>query len=611
MEVVFVCGIAGMIHKQKTYDEQKAAAEKIIRTIKHRGPDEDGVYCNEEVMLVHTRLAVIDIENGKQPMCCKSNGQEYALVYNGELYNTEEIRNELLNLGWQFNGHSDTEVVLKAYIEWKEHCLDKFNGIFAFAVWESGAKKLFTARDRMGVKPFFYYEKNGAFYFSSEIKGLLCHDEIEPVIDSQSIAEIMLLGPGRTAGYGVFKGVKELPMGWCGYFQNETFSCHQYWDLQSDIFTDSFEVTVEKTRMLVTDAIKRQTISDVPLCCFLSGGLDSSAICSIASRQIKNLHTFSVEYQDNEKYFKASKFQPNSDDVYINEMSKYLGSTHHHIVIDTPQLVEALYSAVDARDLPGMADIDSSLLLFCKEVKKFSTVALSGECADEVFGGYPWYRDKDIRSINGFPWSQSTAYRTSLIKDNILLDINPTDYVYNKYLHTTQKVGEVNCSPLEKRMKEMMRLNLEWFMQVLLDRKDRMSMNCGLEVRVPFCDYRIVEYLYNVPWEFKDYKGREKGLLRHALEGFLPDSILWRKKSPYPKTHNPSYENFCAQRLKEIIENPSSPLLDIVKKSECEKLIDGTTPQVQWYGQLMSNPQIMAYLIQTDYWLKKYKIKII
>ncbi len=606
-----MCGIAGMIHKYKTLEEQNSIARKIIGKIKHRGPDEDGIYCDKGAMLLHARLSVIDIENGKQPMCQKRHNQEYALVYNGELYNTDEIRKELYDKGWSFDGHSDTEVVLKSYIQWGENCVDKFNGIFAFAVWESGAKRLFVARDRMGVKPFFYTIKDGAFYFSSEIKGLLCFDEIEAQADSQSIAEIMLIGPARTAGYGVFKGVKELQMGECGCFENGKLNIKKYWDVKAAEHTDNFEQTVEKVRYLVTDAIKRQTISDVPICCFLSGGLDSSAICSIANSNIHNLNTFSVEYRDNEKYFKKSKFQPNSDDEYINEMSEYLGTTHHHIVIDTPQLGEALYDAVDARDLPGMADIDSSLLLFCKEVKKFSTVALSGECADEIFGGYPWYRDKDIRMINGFPWSQSTAYRASLVKDDILQDINPSQYVYERYRQTTQKVGETTCSPLEKRMKEMMRLNLEWFMQTLLDRKDRCSMNCGLEVRVPFCDYRIVEYLYNVPWEYKDYNGREKGLLRYALEGYLPEHVLWRKKSPYPKTHNPSYKKWCADRLREITENANSPLLDIVKKSEIEKLINGEVEQIHWYGQLMSNPQIMAYLIQTNYWLEKYRVKLV
>ena len=265
--------------------------------------------------------------------------------------------------------------------------------------------------------------------------------------------------------------------------------------------------------------------------------------------------------------------------------------------------------AVDARDLPGMADVDSSLLLFCKEIKKHCTVALSGECADEIFGGYPWYRDKDIRAINGFPWSQTTSYRKSFIKDNVKLP-DAGNFVYSKYKDTIINTSKIDkLSPLESRMKEMMKLNLDWFMQTLLDRKDRMSMYNGLEVRVPFCDYRIAEYLYSVPWEYKDYNSYEKGLLRKAMEDFLPEEVLWRKKSPYPKTHNPKYLQIVSKLLKEVIENPSSPVLTFIKKSELEKLLN-TDKNEPWYGQLMTTPQTIAYFLQINYWLEKYKIII-
>ncbi|MBQ8767841.1 MAG: asparagine synthase C-terminal domain-containing protein, partial [Clostridia bacterium] len=279
------------------------------------------------------------------------------------------------------------------------------------------------------------------------------------------------------------------------------------------------------------------------------------------------------------------------------------------ITLSNKDLADALYMAVDARDLPGMSDVDSSLLLFCKEIKKHCTVALSGECADEIFGGYPWYRDKEIRAINGFPWAQSTKYRMSFLKDDIKLP-DGENYVYSRYkdtiINTSKKDG---ISPVESRMKEMMKLNLDWFMQTLLDRKDRMSMYNGLEVRVPFCDYRIAEYLYSVPWEFKDYKSYEKGLLREAVKDYLPDEILWRKKSPYPKTHNPEYLEIVSNKLSEIIENNTSPVLSFIKKEELEKLLN-TDKAIPWYGQLMTTPQTIAYFIQINYWLEKYKIII-
>lgn len=613
-----MCSIAGMINCCGVYPEDNCCVEtayKMKEALRHRGPDQSGVYVTEKAALVHNRLAVIDVEKGTQPMISKSYGGEYVIVYNGELYNTKEVRDQLIAKGFSFRTDSDTEVVLKAYICWKENCVHKFNGIFAFAVWENDTERLFAARDRIGVKPFFYTVKGDRFIFASEIKGILQSPCVKAEVDTAGIAEIMLIGPGRTPGCGVFKDIEELPPACCGFFENGRFRSYKYWDVQDVPNEDTFEQTLEKTRFLVTDSIERQLVSDVPLCTFLSGGLDSSIISSVAAsayrRQGRELHTFSVEYRDNDKYFTPNKFQPDADDEYIEEMVRYLGCKHHKVVINTPQLVDSLFRAVDARDLPAFADVDGSMLLFCKEVKKHCTVALSGECADEIFGGYPWYRDKTIRETDGFPWSQSTAYRASLLKDDILSRIDPQRFVHNKYLSTVSEVKNRRIySPLELRMREMTRLNLSWFMQTLLDRKDRMSMYSGLEVRVPFCDYRIVEYLYTVPWEFKDYKSREKGLLRKAVSDILPEKVVKRKKSPYPKTFDPAYTRAVSQLLKEVADDPSSPLLNIVKKESIEHLLT-MSETVYWYGQLMADPQIMAYLLQVNYWLKKYRVSLV
>lgn len=608
-----MCGIAGEVSFSSSVIKNKDSFLKMQKVLAPRGPDQNGIYIKDKVALIHSRLAVIDIENGIQPMWVKYGDVEYTIVYNGELYNTDEIRDELTASGHYFLSHSDTEVILKAYVQWKESCVEKFNGIFAFAIWDDREQRLFFARDRIGVKPLFYTVVNNSFIFGSEIKALLQHKYVEPIIDETSIAEIMLVGPGRTPGYGVFNNIQEVKPACYGFYSKSGIKIFKYWTLKDKGHNDTLEQTVEKVRELVFDSINRQLVSNVPVGTFLSGGLDSSIISSIASTYFKNknqnLKTFSVTYEDNDKHFKKSKFQPNSDTEYINKMVKYLDCDHYLITLNNQDLADALYNAVDARDLPGMADVDSSLLLFCKEIKKHCTVALSGECADEIFGGYPWYRDKDIRAINGFPWAQSTEYRSSFIKDDIKLP-DATEYVYSKYKDTLINTSKAEgISPLEARMKEMMKLNLDWFMQTLLDRKDRMSMYNGLEVRVPFCDYRIAEYLYSVPWEYKDYNSYEKGLLRKAVEGILPREVLWRKKSPYPKTHNPEYLNIVSQRLREIIKNDSSPLLSFIKKSELEKLLN-TERNEPWYGQLMTTPQTIAYFLQIDYWLKKYKIII-
>ncbi len=609
-----MCGIAGEVSFSNSVIKNKESFLKMQKVLEPRGPDQNGMYIRNNVALIHSRLCVIDVDNGVQPMSAKYGEHEYTIVYNGELYNTNELRDDLNSLGYKFSSHSDTEVILKAFIEWEDECVNKFNGIFAFAIWDDYNNRLFFARDRIGVKPLFYSLINNSFIFGSEIKALLEHQYIEPVIDENSIAEIMYIGPGRTPGYGVFKGINEIKPACCGFFNKSGMKIKKYWTLKDKEHADTFEQTVENVRYLVTDSIKRQLISDVPVGTFLSGGLDSSIISSVANTYFKEkgqiLKTFSVTYEENEKYFKKTKFQPNSDSEYIKKMCDYLNCEHHLITLTNEDLANALLMAVDARDLPGMSDVDSSLILFCKEIKKYCTVALSGECADEIFGGYPWYRDKDIRAINGFPWAQSTAYRKSFIKDEIKLP-NAEDYVYSKYKDTLINTSKIDgISPLESRMKEMMKLNLDWFMQTLLDRKDRMSMYNALEVRVPFCDYRIAEYLYSVPWEYKDYNSYEKGLLRKAVDGILPHEILWRKKSPYPKTHNPKYMKIVSKMLQEIIENSASPVLSFIKKSELEKLLtcDKSEP---WYGQLMTTPQTIAYFIQINYWLEKYKIRII
>lgn len=608
-----MCGIAGEVSYSHAVSKNKDSFLRMQKVLTPRGPDQNGIFITENAALVHSRLCVIDIENGKQPMSAEAGQNKYTIVYNGEIYNTDEVRKELTMNGFKFEGHSDTEVVLKSYILWKDKCVEKLNGIFAFCVWDENEKKLFFARDRMGVKPLFYTVIGDTFIFGSEIKALLAHSCTEPVIDEQSIAEIMFIGPGRTPGCGVFKGISEVKPACCGYYSKNGIKTYKYWTLKDREHNDSFEETVEKVRFLVKDAITRQLVSDVPVGTFLSGGLDSSIISSIANSYFKErsqtLKTFSVTYTDNDKYFQKSKFQPNSDTEYIKIMADYLNCEHHLITVNNLDLANALLEAVDARDLPGMADVDSSLLLFCKEIKKHCTVALSGECADEIFGGYPWYRDKEIRMINGFPWAQSTAYRKSFVKDDIKLP-EASEYVYSRYKNTLINTSKAEgISPLESRMKEIMKLNVEWFMQTLLDRKDRMSMYSALEVRVPFCDYRIAEYLYSVPWEYKDYKSYEKGLLREASKGWLPDEVLWRKKSPYPKTHNPLYLRYVSDMLKEVLADSSSPLFAFIKKDALEKLLTAHNSE-PWYGQLMTTPQTIAYFVQIAYWLRKYKIII-
>ncbi|MDR0838606.1 MAG: asparagine synthase (glutamine-hydrolyzing) [Oscillospiraceae bacterium] len=607
-----MCGIAGQIGADWGYIRSRADGyAAMLAALKRRGPDQDGIYIKDGAALIHARLAVIDVENGRQPMELEARGERFVLVYNGELYNTDELRRELAALGHAFATRSDTEVLGRAYIEWGSGCLRRLNGIFAFAVWEERAEKLFLARDRIGVKPLFYTRARGTLIFASEIPELLAHPDVEAVLDENGIAELMFLGPGRTPGCGVLRGIEELEPGYFAEYTRGGFRKQKYWELVDSDCRDSFAEAVDKTRFLVRDAIERQLVSDVPVCTLLSGGLDSSIISAVADKHLtergETLHTFSVGYRDNAKYFTPGKFQPNSDEAYIEIMNRSLGAVHHDVILDTAELVPALYEATNARGLPGMGDVDGSLLLFCREIKKRATVALSGECADEIFGGYPWYRDREIRERDGFPWAQSTARRQAMLLPEHKID--GETFTRTRYRRTLSETSVAPENAPERRMKEMVNLNFKWFMQTLLDRKDRMSMYSGLEVRVPFCDYRIAEYLYTLPWEYKDHSGFEKGLLREAVRGLLPEEVLWRKKSPYPKTHNPDYLAAVSEELRSALENADAPVLQIVKKDALEALITDTDA-APWYGQLMTAPQTIAYFLQMNYWLKKYKVRI-
>jgi asparagine synthase (glutamine-hydrolysing) len=617
--VNIVCGIAGWIDWQTNLKEQQPILEAMGETLKYRGPDASGIWTSTSAGIVHRRLIVVDPEGGAQPMVRKRGENTYVLTYNGELYNTPELRDRLMSKGYTFEGHSDTEVLLLSYMEWGEKCVDYLNGIYAFGVWSEAEQSLFLARDRMGVKPLFFTQRGSSLIFGSELKTLLAHPEVKPEIDAEGLAEIFLLGPSRTPGHGVFKGISELRPGQFLVYNRNGLRIQKYWQLESHPHVDDIDTTVAKVGELLQDAIERQLVSDVPLCTFLSGGLDSSAITAHASRVYKKngmapLHSYSIDYVDNDKYFKSSLFQPNSDAPWVKRVSEYLGTQHHYITIDTPQLTEALKRAVTARDLPGMADVDSSLYLFCCEVKKDATVAVSGECADEIFGGYPWFYKPEMLYADTFPWARSVKERMGILAPGILKNIDGEEYVRQRYLDTLAEVPILHEeSKQEKRMREMMYLNLTWFMTTLLDRKDRMSMATGLEVRVPFCDHRIVEYVWNIPWEMKYADQREKGLVRHALKGILPEDVLWRKKSPYPKTHNPAYMRTVKGWLQEILNDSSSPLLQVINQERVKEIVDsdGAAFGVPWFGQLMTSAQLFAYLIQIDTWMKEYKVTIV
>lgn len=613
-----MCGFAGFLNFKADFlyneGEYKHILDNMCKALYHRGPDENGKVLTKEYGLAHTRLSIIDIENGQQPMTAKFDNNTYRIVYNGEIYNTKEIREELIDRGWLFETTSDTEVILVGFIEFGIEIVNMLNGIFAFFVVDEKNKLAYLVRDQVGVKPLYYAEYEGTIIFSSEIKGIFEFPEIVPEIDINSLNEVLSLGPAKTYGTGVFKGIKEVKPGF--YLEmdyNDVFE-HCYWKLEAKEHTDSYEKTVEKTRYLVSDSIKRQMVSDVPIATFLSGGIDSSIVSSVCAGELgksgKKLGTFSFEFVDNEKYYKANSFQPSLDRPYVDIMIDVIKSEHRYLVCDNDRLFDNLFESVDVRDLPTMADVDSSMLYFCGLVKPYYKVVLTGECADEIFGGYPWFHKKECFEADTFPWSMDVAARKAVLKDDLLTELNMENYIKQAYKRTIDETPSlVSENKTEKRRREISYLNIKWFMQTLLDRMDRTSMYSGLEARVPFADIRIMQYLYNVPWEMKSRNGVEKSLLREAMKDYLPNEILNRKKSPYPKTYDPAYENKLAKALIEVIEDSSSPINKLVDKKKIYAFINEKKDYGKpWYGQLMAGPQMLAYLLQINYWMEKYSL---
>lgn len=609
-----MCGITGWVDWKTDLSQQLPLLDHMVKTLAHRGPDASGTWLSPggRCALGHRRLSVIDPANGAQPMQRTTGGRTYSIVYNGELYNTDELRKELERKGHRFQTRCDTEVLLVSYIEWGAACLDRLTGIFAFAVWTDEEEKLFMARDRLGVKPLFYTLMPGKLLFASEPKAILAHPEVPAEVDAEGFAEIFALGPARTPGHGVYKHMAELKPGYFAEYDRNGFRAQSYWQLESRPHPDNEADTIEKVRELVKQITESQLVSDVPVCMLLSGGLDSSALTAIARNKFQErIHTFSVDYVGNDRHFKANTFQPEADAPWIKRVSNYLGTIHHNVELTTPDIVEALKPAVLARDLPGMADVDSSLLLFCKTIKEHATVALSGEGADELFGGYPWFHRDELFRADTFPWSVSISARLSLLSPDFIEWIQPESYVAERYRQALEEVPRLPGEhPEQHKRRQLSYLNLTRFMPTLLDRKDRMSMAVGLEVRVPFCDHRLVEYVWNIPWEIKTAGGREKGVLREALRGILPDDVLFRKKSPYPKTYDPQYIASVQAGVLEILGDPNSPLRQIVDVEKAMNFarLEASQLHLPWFGQLMSGPQMLAYLIQVDYWMREYRI---
>lgn len=609
-----MCGISGWVDWEKDLTQQRSTLEAMNRTIAHRGPDAEGCWFSPHAALGNRRLFVIDPQGGKQPMLYQHQGQFYALTYNGEIYNFRELRAELLKYGHTFSTHSDTEVLLHAYIKWGVNCLTHLNGIFAFALWDEQQQRLLLGRDHLGVKPLFYAQRGSALLFGSELKVLLAHPLVRAEIDETGLAEIFSFR--RAPGSGVFRDVHELRPGHRLLYTREQLKVERYWQLQSQPHTDDLDTTAEKIRALLLDDVKHQLIADVPVVTLLSGGLDSSALTSLVAREFRPqgrlLHTYSIDFANNARYFAESELRPSLDEPWVQRMAAYVQSQHHTLTVDTPELLEHILAPMRAHDLPAGGQIETSLYLLFKTIKKDATVALSGESADEVFAGYPWFHSEEALQAPTFPWLTTVTRFTKLngvswLSPEVEQRIRPEEHVERIYRQGLAEVPRLSeDSPRQARMREVLYLSLVNWLTLLLDRKDRMSAAVGLEVRVPYCDYRLVEYVWNIPWEMMNTGNIEKGILRQAMRGLLPEEVRTRRKSAYPASYNPSYSEATRQWALQIVNDPGAPLRPFLNLADLRhQLSQEHLDQGDGWSSLYER------LIQINAWLQEYRVAII
>lgn len=608
--------IAGFFHPNQNFQEKhtlyRPILEKMNEVQRHRGAVHSSVHLDIPCGLAYNQSKSAD----PQPYFCRKNGKLYAVVMDGILYNAKELQQDLSVWNWELDRAEDAELFLKSFLQYGPGFASRLNGVFSAAIFDLSAKECYLYRDFFGTKPLFYTvtDKDHTLVFSSELKGLFCYPGITPKLSKTGLNEIFSLGPARTPGSGVFDGIFEVPPAHCLIVTPDGSHLNSYWQLTCHPHEDDDKTTIEKTSFLLQDAVERQMRGDAPLCTFLSGGVDSSLVSAICAQILRKkgerLTTFSFDFSENSRYFQSNSFQPSLDRPYVDQMVSFLDSDHHYLECSQEILADKLTDSVRAHDLPAMADVDSSMLYFCSLVSTTHTITLTGECADEIFGGYPWFHKEECLYADTFPWTMDLKPRQALLRDDVIDSLHMDSYVQNAYEASIAKAPvSSDDSDLLIRQRRIAWLNLSWFMQTLLNRMDRAAMYSGLDARVPFADRRIVEYLFHVPWEMKAKDGIVKRLLREAGRGLVPDEILFRRKSPYPKTYHPQYEQILRQKITAILEDSSSPVLAFIDPVKVRAFLASPSNYGRpWYGQLMAGPQMLAYLIQIDEWMRMMKI---
>jgi asparagine synthase (glutamine-hydrolysing) len=622
--VIDMCGICGWLDYERDLYEDGARSElaAMTATMACRGPDDEGTFVDTHAALGHRRLAVIDLPGGRQPMTVTENGRPgaAALVYSGETYNFRELRERLAVAGHRFETSSDTEVVLHAHREWGRRdprdAVRELNGMFAYALWDAATQELVLVRDRLGIKPLYYYPTAHGVLFGSEPKAVLANGLAERVLDADGLRRA--LGFVADPHQAIFRGLREVPPGHVVRVSRAGISEQRYWALADTGHTDDVPTTVRHVRELLEDTARRQLVADVPLCTLLSGGLDSSALTALAARHTAGrVRSFAVDFTGYTENFTADEFRSTPDAPYVHEVAQFVGTEHTDITLSTDQLMDAGVRAatLHARDLPsGIGDMDTSLYLLFRSVRERSTVALSGESADEVFGGYREFHDLDTVAAGTFPWLAGRMMDRDpsdpgLWDPGLAKQLDLPGYLEGHYRTALAEVpaltGPSATDPHERRMREICYLYLTRFLPLLLERKDRMSMAVGLEVRVPFCDHRLVEYVFGAPWSHKTFDGREKSLLRAAAADLLPGSVVQRVKSPYPSTQDAGYERILRSRVSALLDAdaPVTPLISV--DAVRERL---TAPEGAYSG--MGARMRLEQVLSMNDWLSDYAVTL-
>jgi len=613
-----VCGIAGFL----TFDGPRPDADEIratmAATLDRRGPDAEGAWHDDRISLLFRRLAVIDLAGGIQPMAAEEDGRVLAVLdYTGEIFNFVELRDELRSRGHRFRTSSDTEVVLRAYLEWGAGCAEHLVGMFAFAVWDVRTRELFLIRDRFGIYPLYYHVGEDGVVFGSEPKSVLAHPDVPGVVDLDGLREMLSFAPAP--GRSVFRDVAEVKPGHIVRFAGRERSELCYWRLAARPHEDSLETTVATVRELLEQSVAGQIVSDVPICAQLSGGLDSSAIAALAARAVRargggRLRTFSIDFAGHAERFRASEMYGRPDSPYATEMAAWIDSEHTEIVVDSADLLlpEARSAVTRALDMPSPGgEMYTSLYLLSREIRKESTVTLTGDASDELFGGYLWFHDSWYRESDTFPWlaaSHKMEMLTGLLDRDVVAKIDLDNHSAEHYRQALTEVpvlaGETG---LERRIREITYLNLTRYLRVILDRKDRMGMACALEGRVPFLDHRLVEYVFNVPWSIRNFDGREKSLLRAAVRDLLPANVLDRVKAPFPTTQDPSYAVGLRRELARVLDDPGAPVHQVLDTDRARAALRAPD-----FGARIGVTRLSVDLaLQLNQWMGETKVELV